>query len=1412
MADLTPDSFMESLKGASGSKDLTPDSFMATLPKPEESSLNPIAEGFRRVGAMVLGTEQKPTALGEVIYPMTATDSTRRRDLNAARSPMDAPPILDISQLGGSAALPAGVARGAAQGVEEFMSGLTSPTNVMLMGGMGLLKAAPTLQKLASAGFSVDMLMGAYRENQNFQAAVQAGDSEAAARSLVGLTGSAAMGVAAARHAVVDQPGRMRLNPDTPADREVSRVMGMSNEDLAIARVDPAQASPAINQEIANRQRSGQWDKTLEKTPSPEERRAAKKAQQVSVPEEGDPDPIGTYMRGNVAAELAGKPYDQLSPEERSAVDDLVKQGFGMREVSLPSETKPAEAETKAPERGTTGAPAETPAPVGDTPVGAADVRPGGVDAKLNSSEKLSEEAPPAGELAGTPASTSEALNAPPAEAGAQEGASRFLDSLNATGKEASARLGKRLSKTSSANEFLNPETIRDMALSIAGDVARGVLKAGDIGRHLSKTYGPKARAVAAKVWAEVQRVLSIDGRGTREQQLGSVTIGPVEPKPQADGAAPPKQTATAEAPAPPADNAIPVSPSYEKTKGKILDKAAVSEESKAALSAEMQKWEAANPERKRITHAEIAAEAKKADPTLLLDQDRKTAQDTVIKDPALYHAARQLTVTLADQAAALNEQIRNAAKGTDTLELEKKRDQAEHDMQQLLGITLGVRSQHGRNLAMHRMMVDTAGFDPGYWAARAKKGLGLPADANLPPDVARDIAEATAAGRSAEADALGKIREQGAKRKQAEAAGAPVPKRKAERDPAKQKPTPKAEPIDTATPPTPEEKAAIDADPAVQEAKRKLARKMAKIEKTTLLEAISSIRRAGLLTSPRTHMRNFIGNGAMLALEETSRIPAAVLDSAMQVFGDGRTVSGPSTKAMARASREAVTKGWEEFKQVMRQGGTNEQFAQFDMPKEMNLGNGKASQVLEMYVNGVFRFMSATDRLFKRYAIQRSLEEQMKLAKVDSPTEAMMAQAIADADFSTFNNPNVMATMYSRARAGAPASARFAMDMAVPFVRTPANVLARVVDYSGGGLVRAGITGAKAALDKSLTPEQRRYIAMNFGRGVTGPALIYLGYKLAENGYATGSYQPEAGKRNTEEVAGRLNGAVRFGDTWEMVSPLSPAGALITIGATLQREATGPLRDEAKRPGRIAAVAGGTVLDHPFLQGAKDITEAISDPGRSGERALARMAGSFVPTIVSDAASLGDSVRRDARTDGGFVDSAAAAIAARTPGLRNTLPERKDVLGRSQPQSPAAVINPGIGSQAKESSDPIARELVRNKVTLSEPQRISPESEKDFETRRKKDRNAQRHQPETLDEFRMRREIVGREIEKQLGREIQSAAYSRLETEEERRNALDKAEGRARRLVAAKLGKRYASADPATRNRMLTELLKAPQ
>jgi hypothetical protein len=125
---------------------------------------------------------------------------------------------------------------------------------------------------------------------------------------------------------------------------------------------------------------------------------------------------------------------------------------------------------------------------------------------------------------------------------------------------------------------------------------------------------------------------------------------------------------------------------------------------------------------------------------------------------------------------------------------------------------------------------------------------------------------------------------------------------------------------------------------------------------------------------------------------------------------------------------------------------------------------------------------MAAEDRVFKVYAFERSLQEQMALAKVKAPTDAMLVKAWEDANYATFNNKNVASEAWGTAKGWAkqhgPAgqATAFAMDLAVPFARTPANIVARVIDYTPvGGIARAGAAAARAWRAKGWTPENQR-------------------------------------------------------------------------------------------------------------------------------------------------------------------------------------------------------------------------------------------------------------------------------------------------------------------------------------------------
>jgi hypothetical protein len=442
-------------------------------------------------------------------------------------------------------------------------------------------------------------------------------------------------------------------------------------------------------------------------------------------------------------------------------------------------------------------------------------------------------------------------------------------------------------------------------------------------------------------------------------------------------------------------------------------------------------------------------------------------------------------------------------------------------------------------------------------------------------------------------------------------------------------------------------------------------------------------------LIGPKTHARNILSTGGFQIMEEAARLPASVVDMVASAFTGKRTVTGPNVRAAYRSSYEAATKGLSEAKQIVMKGATDEQLARYDSKREISSG----SKLLDLYVNGQFRLLAAEDQVFRTYALRRSLEDQARVqaineakgqkgtsrAKVaertrelvEHPTTEMQARAIADSEVATFNNPNLIHSGYTAAREaiGGKAGGRAVnavLDLNVPFVRTPLNIVARLFEYSPVGAVTGTARAANAVVNKAFTPEQQRAFARTMGRATTGTALILMGYTLGKKGLLTGSRPDDYMEAEREVANKRPFGSLRIGDRWQQISDLSPVSSLMIIGADLARE-----DEKGDITGGITKTLTNAALDQPFGRRAEDVSDVVGSPGKQGMRHAGRLAGSFVPTVVADAASALDSKERTKGSD--FWNQ----ITYRVPGLRNLLPEKTDLNGEPVEHSRSDAINP---------------------------------------------------------------------------------------------------------------------------------------
>lgn len=193
---------------------LSEESVVKTKTESGKTAFPPFLEPFRRVGAAVLGTYQKPTAIGEVVYQATSPEY-RKSYGGASRSPLEAPGFVDVSQLGLSEATPRGAIRGAIRGAEDLVSSFVSPLNVMTLGGASALKSIPSVYRAATGLFAAGAAKNIPERAKQIQEAVKKGDEESAAEALVGLIGDATMAGMAAAHAYEGPTARPKPSKQT---------------------------------------------------------------------------------------------------------------------------------------------------------------------------------------------------------------------------------------------------------------------------------------------------------------------------------------------------------------------------------------------------------------------------------------------------------------------------------------------------------------------------------------------------------------------------------------------------------------------------------------------------------------------------------------------------------------------------------------------------------------------------------------------------------------------------------------------------------------------------------------------------------------------------------------------------------------------------------------------------------------------------------------------------------------------------------------------------------------------------------------------------------------------------------------------------------------------------------------------
>lgn len=481
--------------------------------------------------------------------------------------------------------------------------------------------------------------------------------------------------------------------------------------------------------------------------------------------------------------------------------------------------------------------------------------------------------------------------------------------------------------------------------------------------------------------------------------------------------------------------------------------------------------------------------------------------------------------------------------------------------------------------------------------------------------------------------------------------------------------------------------------DKDIRSAEKALYQNIASQLPNTFLDKWNSWRYLSMLGNMRTHIRNIAGNVGFVPVRATKDTIAALIESGVNsISKDG--IERTKGILIGAKDRGLYNAGADDFKTVsdlMENATTksSDTLSQIERMKPAFGGNSAVWRVLSKAAEANSWALGAEDMVFKKITYAAAFGGYLKAHDVtesmyrngelsDNFMDQARAYAMEEALKATYNDCNAFSDFVARV-----GKLRYSNNIAekiagrivegvLPFKRTPANILARSVEYSPIGLmngikkciydVRNGKSTASEAIDALAS-------------GLTGTLLLGLGYFLANLGLIKGGEDDDKKQSKFDKLRGDQSYSLVIGDKSYTIDWLAPEVIPMFVGAEIQR---------FNNDGNIGI---GTVLDalsrvtEPLLEmsmlsGLNDMLDNISYSDKKLYSIISTAAASYVmqglPTIMGQLERTGETVRETTYVDKESdipkdMQYTIAKAANKIPGIEYNQIPYIDAYGRQQ-------------------------------------------------------------------------------------------------------------------------------------------------
>lgn len=412
-----------------------------------------------------------------------------------------------------------------------------------------------------------------------------------------------------------------------------------------------------------------------------------------------------------------------------------------------------------------------------------------------------------------------------------------------------------------------------------------------------------------------------------------------------------------------------------------------------------------------------------------------------------------------------------------------------------------------------------------------------------------------------------------------------------------------------------------------------------------------NALRYLAMLGNVRTHVRNVVGNAGFVPVVAAKNAVATGIEKAVYRLSGGKMerskefVTGKGGKALLQAAAQDYAK----VADVAMGGGKYSDFANANK----YIDEGRVifrTKPLEAARKANSRALDKEDAWFSKPHYAYAMAQYCKangitaemIAKGGDKVVKAREYAIKEAQKATYRDTNAFSQAISElgrmgrnSKNGAKRTIATVMEGILPFRKTPANILARGVEYSPIGLLN-GFKQAIFDVQKGTKTAAEAIDAIS--AGLTGTGLLALGLFLAAQGLVRGHGDDDDKKNDFMELAGHQAYALELPNgTSVTLDWLAPECLPFFVGVNLWE-----LTDGGDKPATMAdwltaiSQVSEPMLEMSCLQSLNDVFDSVGYASSNGlpglPTALVNAAASYVsqgiPTILGQAERTGEGLR----------------------------------------------------------------------------------------------------------------------------------------------------------------------------------------